>query len=461
MSWTAQQKIRLGFALLTLLPVVLGAVAIHNAFALSRSMDDVQHTNDIVKELHKLLSLLKDVEVGQREFVLSGNEGVVSRVHSLRTEVESGLKRLDELRAEKHWIELLRWNIRQKFDEIDATVKVRRDGGVEAASQLMMADRGVRAMDDIRAGVQRVIADEDVRLDKRSEVERNNLTATMIVFGAVLLLNVALIWSVFFLIRRESAHVREMNVELEQRVRQRTQDLQRSNEDLQQFAFIVSHDLKEPMRMISSYSTLLQRRYTGKLDADADTYIGYLVEGVKRMNSFVTDLLDYSRAGNDPEQHLELVDTEDAVSEALDNLQLAIVEANAEITRDPLPAVYYDPAPLCQVFQNLIGNAIKYRAERRPTIHIGARRDGNDTVFSVRDNGLGIEPKYVEEVFGIFKRLHGKEVEGTGVGLATCRRIVERRGGRIWVESHPGDGATFYFTVPARAGAAAEGATTA
>jgi light-regulated signal transduction histidine kinase (bacteriophytochrome) len=236
--------------------------------------------------------------------------------------------------------------------------------------------------------------------------------------------------------------------ELERRVALRTEELQRSNEDLQQFAYVASHDLKEPLRMISSYSSLLQRRYEDRLDEDANAYIGFIVDGVKRMSLLITDLLEYSRAGQTSGEAMSEVDPEPVLRAVLENLKLTIADSGAVVTHDGLPKVLYDPLRLSQLLQNLIGNAIKYRGEDKPVIRVSAERKGAETVFTVRDNGPGIPSEHHETVFGIFKRLHGKEVEGTGIGLAMCRRIVERHGGRIWVESTPGSGATFHFTVP-------------
>jgi signal transduction histidine kinase len=233
-------------------------------------------------------------------------------------------------------------------------------------------------------------------------------------------------------------------------------DLARSNTDLERFAYVVSHDLQEPLRMVSLFVDLLGQEYRGKLDANADEYIRYAVEGAKRMHRQIQDLLAYSRI----ETHgapLHPTDATDAFTGALWNLDTAIADAAAVVTHDPLPMVLADPPQLTLLFQNLIGNAIKFRSEAPPCIHIAVRRlAGQDTAapaweFAVRDNGIGIEPQYRERIFGVFQRLHTQQAyPGTGIGLAICQRIVERHGGRIWVESEEGQGATFFFTlVPA------------
>jgi len=218
---------------------------------------------------------------------------------------------------------------------------------------------------------------------------------------------------------------------------------------LEQFAHVASHDLQEPLRMVTNYVQLLAQRYKGKLDTDADEFIGFAVDGAIRMWKLINDLLIYSRVGM-PGKELESADCEAVLNQSLNNLKVAIEEKGTVVTHDPLPTVMADNLQMGQLFQNLIGNAIKFRGNEPPRIHVSASRKGNVWTFSVRDNGIGIAPEYAERIFIIFQRLHGrKEYDGTGIGLAICKRIVERHGGRIWAESEVGKGATFYFTLPA------------
>ena len=250
--------------------------------------------------------------------------------------------------------------------------------------------------------------------------------------------------------KRAEEALRKARDELETQVQLRTAELARSNAELVQFAYVASHDLQEPLRAVGGFVELLQRRYEGKLDDKADTYIGLAVDGVNRMHQLINDLLTYSRVGTHAKS-LKLVDCNQVVDEALANLETAIAGSAAQVTRRQLPTVTADRTQLVQLLQNLIGNAIKFHGDRPPRASVSAKRSGDTWVFSVRDNGIGIDPKYAERVFVIFQRLHdGTEYPGTGIGLAVCKRIVERHGGRIWFESEPGKGATFFFTLPVK-----------
>jgi PAS domain S-box-containing protein len=229
---------------------------------------------------------------------------------------------------------------------------------------------------------------------------------------------------------------------------EKVEELNRSNEELGQFAYIASHDLQEPLRMVASYTQLLSRRYKGKLDADADEFIAFAVDGASRMQRLIQDLLTYSRVGTKGQDMLD-VSSEEALQQALINLRGAIEDSGALVTHDPLPAVLADEMQLIQLFQNLVGNAIKYQKPGIPKVHVSAFRNGGKKwTFSVKDNGLGIDPQYFEKIFGMFQRLHKREeFAGTGIGLAICKKIVERHGGSISVESEPGHGSTFLFAL--------------
>ena len=236
---------------------------------------------------------------------------------------------------------------------------------------------------------------------------------------------------------------------LNRQLQQQTNELARSNEELEQFAYVASHDLQEPLRMVSSFTQLLANKYKDKLDKEAHEYIHFAVDGAKRMQNLISDLLTYSRVSTEGKE-FALTDCTGIFNEATTNLKVAIEESKAVVTQEELPAnILADKRLLTQLFQNLIGNAIKYRGDISPKIHVKAKLKDNEYLFSVCDNGIGIDPKDANRIFVIFQRLHTqKEYSGTGIGLAICKKIVERHNGNIYVESELGKGSTFYFTIP-------------
>lgn len=222
----------------------------------------------------------------------------------------------------------------------------------------------------------------------------------------------------------------------------------RYQEEFRQFAYAVSHDLREPIRMIVSYTQLLERRYRGELDSDGQEFMRYIMDATQRMDRLLSDLLTYSQQFRSSDQPLGEIDPEGALQGAILMIDALVRESGARITHAPLSTVCFDFGQMTLLFKQLLTNAITFRGTEPPRIHVSASDTGDAVQFSVQDNGIGIEPKYNEQIFGVFKRLHGREFPGTGIGLAVCKRIVEQRGGRIWVESELGKGATFHFTVP-------------
>jgi len=245
----------------------------------------------------------------------------------------------------------------------------------------------------------------------------------------------------------------EMAEQLQQRaaaVETAMEELRRSNRELEQFAYVASHDLQEPLRVIIGYLQLIERRYRGKLDAEGEEFIGFVVDAVKRMQALIADLLEYSRVGTRGRPFVP-TDADEVLRRVVESLSRVIAETGAQVTHDPLPTVCADDLQLMQLLQNLIGNALKFHGPQRPQVHVSAQSDADGWRFSVRDNGIGIEPQYREQIFVIFQRLHTRDkYPGTGIGLAICKKIVERHGGRIWIDSAPGGGSTFYFTLPNR-----------
>ena len=249
---------------------------------------------------------------------------------------------------------------------------------------------------------------------------------------------------------QEAVEARRQTERVNNELKKALKELERSNRDLQQFAYVASHDLQEPLRMVSSYVQLLQRRYRDKLDQDANEFIEFAVDGAERMKRLIQDLLAFSRVTTHG-QPMELIDSGLSLNAALNNLEVQLKETNVEIIRGELPQILADPGQLVQVFQNLLHNAIKFRGDAPPRVEVGAMKADDQWTFSVKDNGMGIDPQYFERIFVIYQRLHSKQAYGgTGIGLAIVKKIVERHGGRVWVESLPGKGSTFYFSIEDR-----------
>ncbi len=302
--------------------------------------------------------------------------------------------------------------------------------------------------------------ESNLRVDMKENLRRFRYVQTFLL-AACLLISIAA-GIVFLRFERHRAqnllslyHAKEMmekeilvRKKAEHALYERTEALEQSNRDLEQYTHVVSHDLQEPLGMVTGYLQLLSRRYHGRFDKDADQFIGYAVDGTQRMQAMIKALLKYSRVGTKAKP-AEPMNTDNSLDLALANLALAIEECNAVITRGLLPRVRADESQLVQLFQNLISNAIKFRGKIPVRIHISAQQKNGDWVISIRDNGIGIDPRFSERIFTIFQRLHtAAEYPGTGIGLAICRKIVERHGGRIWMSSEPGEGSTFFFTLP-------------
>ena len=305
------------------------------------------------------------------------------------------------------------------------------------------------------AGYQKVLAEGQVR-DYPLTIRHTSGRTTEVLYHATVYRDAAgMVQGVFAAARditehkRAEAELARYRDHLEELVKLRTAELARSNEDLEQFAYVASHDLQEPLRAVGGYVKLLQHRFPETLDAKAREYVAGAADGAERMQKLISDLLAFSRVGTRGGAFAP-ADLNALLREALNNLQASISEAGAKVACDPLPSLPVDATQIRQLFQNLIGNAIKFRSEQAPEIHIGARKENERWLFWVRDNGIGIEPQYAGRIFQIFQRLHTrKEYPGTGIGLAICKKIVERHGGEIRVESEPAHGSTFYFSIPA------------
>jgi signal transduction histidine kinase len=410
---------------------------------LSQLLNDYLHALDNVQ-----IAVLK-METGQRGYLLTDDKAYLAPYEDGRRTIGAALQTLAEfdpasmgLAAEKSIADLAT----SKSAELDQTLALRRDLDPAAAKRVVETNVGRKIMT--------ALGDQmgDLGLQANSQLNRQEdhihfeayLTVGLIIAG--LLLSGGLAAASVALLRREIATRHAVETEL----REKQVALARSNGELEQFAYIASHDLQEPLRMISSYTQLLRRRYANKLDDDANEFIGYAVDGTKRMQVLINDLLNFSRVASGAKP-LVPVDLEEALSDTLKDLEIRIEDCGATVTHEALPTVCADPVQMRQLLLNLIANGMKFQPpERKPAVNVSAAREGRDWRFGVRDNGIGIEPQYNKNLFQIFKRLHSlEEYPGTGIGLAVCKKIVERHGGRIWVESALGKGSTFLFTLPA------------
>jgi signal transduction histidine kinase len=411
-------------------------------------------------------SLANDLESGERGFLLTGDEHYLSPLEhanaSLPSQIDSCRSYVkDQPGALRNAIDELISLVNRRSEQAASVLKAQQTQGFAAAVDLAKSDGSEETMNRIRV----VAGDLQTRLAYAqsdymdSQRSLNHWAFISFAVGTVIMIAV-MVWLynqlLTYLHGRDSAlgqlqdangELATLNSELEARVDERTRDLTQANEELQQFAYVASHDLQEPLRTITSFTQLLSSRYMGKLDEDADEFMGYIVTSSRRMTDLINGLLAVVRLRKTGHQTAP-VSFETLLHEAEISLQALIRESQTEIEHGALPALVVDRIQFSQVLQNLISNAIKYRREEAPRIRIEAKRDISNWVFAVGDNGRGFNQQFAERIFGLFQRLHGRDVEGTGMGLAIARKIVERHGGRIWAEGKEGVGSTFYFSLP-------------
>ena len=490
------QALYRSFGLLLALLLFLVGLSLYNFRLLGQASAYSTRSYQTLFESEALLQSLLNMETGVRGFLVTGEEPFLdpydsgranfgthlANTRALMANVPEQMVRLDELeRLQGKWNDTMlqpaieRRRGAQNLQEALATASAR-------------ANERRAAMDEMRGVILRIEKQENVLLQARgAQVQQRRRVFESILWGGGLF-SILLTGALALFAARTAAQVAAAQAQLEKNNAQLTrakaevdaenerrraaeeklesavQDLQRSNAELEQFAYVASHDLQEPLRAVAGCVQVLQKRYGGKLDARADQFIEHAVDGAQRMQNLINDLLSYSRVGTHGKEFAD-VSMEKTADNALRNLSERIAETGVEVTRDTLPDVWGDSGQLELVLQNLVSNALKFRGETEPQVHIGheMRRvqsapDANGQtqlseqpqhVFSVRDNGLGIEPQYFERIFVMFQRLHTRtEFPGTGIGLAICKKIVERHGGTIGVQSAPGEGATFWFSLP-------------
>jgi signal transduction histidine kinase len=448
---------------------ILISIGVLSYRSMTRSRDAVQwvtHTHVVLEQLEGIQSATVSAESAQRGFLLSGDETYRKSCDEMLAQTQAGLRRIRVLTADnpvqQRALDRIEPLINARIAILEQVSEIRESHGLNAAVKAVQGGAGNHAMEAVRDSIQSMEQEENDLLVGRMREE--NATATLvgraIVFGnalSFLFLFVAGVLIYQEMDRRKHAEesVQQLNADLEHRVtertaelRLRTEDLARSNSELQQFAYVASHDLQEPLRMVASFTQLLAKRYNDKLGDDAREFIHFAVDGATRLQTLITDLLSYSRVGTHAKP-LTCMDADRVLDRVLASLKLTIQETSAQITREKLPAVMADEIQLGQLLQNLLTNALKFRGADVPRIHISSIEEGGFWRISVRDNGIGIAPEHTDRIWVIFQRLHTKaEYPGTGIGLAICKKIAERHGGSIRVEPTPGGGSTFSFTIP-------------
>lgn len=459
MTASVYTKTRRRLALLFSLPLAFSVLFFGVDLATEHTDIDLLRIQNLSSGLGELRSLANDVQAGERGFLLTGDERYLTPMEqanaSLPTQIDFCRRYAkDEPQTLQAQVAQICELVKKRFDEANRVMKTQRAQGFAAAVDLTNSNGSEETMDRIRRqmGVLENTLNKEQSAYLESQRNLNRWRFIVFVIGTLVLIGV-MVWlyndMLSYLQARDAAHgqLEALNTELEARIDERTRDLTEANKELQQFAYVASHDLQEPLRTITSFTQLLEARYKGRLDEDADEFIGYIVNSSRRMSDLINGLLALVRlrkAGHatDPVPFAKVLE------EAEISLHAAIQQSNADIQHGPLPALVVDKVQFSQVFQNLISNAIKYRGKERPLIRVAAERDGTNWIFSVGDNGRGFNQQFAERIFGLFQRLDSREIEGTGMGLSIARKILERHGGRIWAESTEGVGSTFYFSLP-------------
>ncbi len=453
-----QTKTRRRLALLFSVPLAFSLLFFLVNIAEEHTDTQLLKIQALTLSVDQLRALATDAESGERGFLLTDEKQYLlpldQAINDLKPEIQHCRDlELDNsvLRAQLDRVEEL---VTERVNEANHVVAAAQHNGKRAALLAMRSGKSEVTMNQIRQSVNRVadllndVKEEYVQTEKRNE----RLAFGFFIGGSIttLLVTVWLYNAVLTYLRERDIaqmEVQRANEELERRIDERTQELQHMNEELQQFAYVASHDLQEPLRTITSFSQLLESRYKNRLDEDADEFIGFIVTASRRMTDLINGLLALVRLRKTG-QPVAPVPLHALLDEAEASLQAAIRDADARIERGSLPSLVVDRVQFSQVFQNLISNSIKYRGAEPPYIRVSARRDGSNWIISLADNGRGFNQAYAERIFGLFQRLHTREVEGTGMGLSIVRKIVEKHGGRIWAESQEGVGSTFYISLP-------------
>lgn len=418
------------------------------------------HIQALSSNIVRLRLLVAEIEASERGFLLTGEDRYLSsfnRVNaSLQNQIDACLRQsTDQPASLRSEVSRLSGLVQHRALLARTAIETKQSSGEGSAVAIVKSNAPERIMNEMSATVdslQKQLNDEESNYLSR-QFHLNYLAFFCFVLGTLVVVAVML-WlyrtSLSYLAARDALELqlKDLNANLEGQVNERTHDLKLANGELQQFAYVASHDLQEPLRTITSFSQLLQSRYKGKLDEDADEFIGYVVTSARRMTDLINGLLALARLRKTGLPTAP-VSFNELLSETQDGLRTAISDSKAQIIYSDLPSLAVDRVQFLQVLQNLILNSIKYRRDEPPLIRVSATRTASSWVFAFQDNGRGFDPQFADRIFGLFQRLHGREIaEGTGMGLSIARKIVERHGGRIWAESQEGKGSTFFFSLP-------------
>lgn len=459
MALAVQAKTKRRLALLFTVPLAFSLMFFIANTQAENTDIEILSAQNLRSSLSNLLALTQDAETSERGFLLTGDDRYLGPYEQASLQIKTQIELCRNLfkdHPELHdSVEQLIGRIQYKFDQVEKVLALQRTSGFMAALQYIETGADQDTMDAIRSSIDTMQVQLANQLSIAHERQRSVDRAVFLFFLVSTAVSIVVLISLYYTLldyihRQDAAQAElsKLNLELEQRIDIRTRELQNMNEELQQFAYVASHDLQEPLRTITSFTQLLAARYRGKLDEDADEFIEYIVSSSRRMTELINGLLALVRVRK-TSKAASPIPLEKLLGDAEVGLQAAIRESGATIEASPLPTLVVDGLQITQLFQNLIGNAIKYKGQRAPVIGISASRTSSDWVFAVADNGQGFDPRYSERIFGLFQRLQGRDVEGTGMGLTISRRIVERHGGKIWAESKLGAGSTFYFSLPA------------
>lgn len=442
------------------LPVILALAAYTISAEHFENVRTTLAADNFLGDLNQVLSTVKDAETGQRGYLLTGQARYIAPYENALKVIDKQMAQLDKEAPRNEippgQIRQLHALVTEKLAELKGTIALRQIKGPAEALREVETGKGQIFMDQIRDRVDQITRRQRATLAARLDHQRRNqlLLEWVLVIGVasgLLTLFLSVRVSALYKTERDraEAEIRHAKENLELRVKRRTAELERSNEDLLQFAYVASHDLQEPLRTVGSYVGLLARKYGHQLDQTAQTYMQFAVEGAERMQTLINDLLLYSRAGTQA-VNARTVSAEQIVDAAVRNLEVSIRESGAVIRYGNLPTILADETKLTQVFQNLLANGMKFhKPDTVPQVTISAKRESDNWVFSVADNGIGFEEKYADRIFQVFQRLHGVgKYPGNGIGLAISKRIIEHHGGRLWAESKLGEGSCFCFSLP-------------